>query len=93
MSKSNILEKKTTYIHHFGVQVFGVLGMEHGHEGLSADSLAAVLLSHHQSHLLWVVLKVIDEVLALPSDDLQGTVNTQFCLFSTAAIIAWQIRR
>lgn len=41
--------------------------MENRHESLCAYGLAAVFLPHHQCHILWVVLKMVDERLALPS--------------------------
>lgn len=57
--------KTKLYIYHFGFKVFDILRVENGHERLSAHSLAAVFLSHHQRYVLWVVLKVVDERLAL----------------------------
>lgn len=62
--------------YHFGVKVFDVLRVENGHEGLCAHSLAAVFLADHQSYVLWIVLKVVDERLALASDGLGDKTHT-----------------
>lgn len=50
-----------TDTYHFGVEVFDIQRVEHGHKGLGADSFAAVFLSHHHSDVLRVVLEVVDE--------------------------------
>lgn len=51
--------------YHFRVEVLNILRVENSHERLGADGLAAVLLPDHQGNVLWVVLKVVDERLAL----------------------------
>lgn len=67
------------WFYHFWVEVFDILRVENGHEGLCAHGLAAVFLPHHQRYVLWVVLKVVDERLALASDGL-GDKHTRFSL-------------
>lgn len=68
-AKESILDGKqwAKGFHHFGVQVFNILRVENRHEGLGAHGLAAVFLSHHQCHVLGVVLEMVDERLALAS--------------------------
>lgn len=65
--KGYISFEQNSDIYHFGVKVFNILGVENSHESLSAHSLAAAFLSHHQCYVLWVVLEVVDERLALAS--------------------------
>lgn len=57
--------------YHFGVKVFNILGVENRHKRLRAYCLAAVFLAHHECHILWVVVKVVDERLTFASDDLR----------------------
>lgn len=59
--------------YHFWVEVFDILRVENSHESLRAYSLGAVLLSHHQRNVLWVVLKVVNERLTLASYGLDET--------------------
>lgn len=59
--------------YHFRVEVLNILRVENGHERLGADGLAAVLLPDHQGDVLWVVLKVVDERLALSPYGLDDT--------------------
>lgn len=80
----NAGKEKRHVVYHFGVEVFHILRVEDGHEGLCAHGLAAVFLSHHQCDVLWVVLKVVDERLALASDGL-GDKHTRLSLTETAA--------
>lgn len=64
--------------YHFWVEVFNILRVENSHESLRAYSLAAVLLSDHQCNVLWVVLKVVNERLTLPSYGLDETHSHYF---------------
>lgn len=59
--------------YHFGVEVLNILRVENSHESLRAHGLAAVFLSDHQCNVLWVVLKMVDERLALASYGLDDT--------------------
>lgn len=72
--------------YHFRVEVFDILRVENGHESLRAYSLAAALLSDHQRNVLWVVLKVVNERLTLPSYGLDKT-HTDFLPGNTALTI------
>lgn len=56
--------------------------VENRHEGLGAHSLAGVFLSHHESHVLRIVLKVIYEGLALASYGLSGKDTAYISLLS-----------
>lgn len=59
--------------YHFWVEVLNILRVENSHESLRAHGLAAVFLSDHQCNVLWVVLKMVDERLALASYGLDDT--------------------
>lgn len=60
--------------YHFWIEVLNILRVENSHESLRAHGLAAVFLSDHQRNVLWVVLKMVDERLALTSYGLDDTV-------------------
>lgn len=68
--------------YHFGIEVFNVLRVENSHEGLGVHSLAGVFLSHHESHILRIVLKVIYEGLAFASYGLSGKDTPYISLLS-----------
>lgn len=59
--------------YHFWVEVLNILRVENSHESLRAHGLAAVFLPDHQCNVLWVVLKMVDERLALASYGLDDT--------------------
>ncbi|TNN86706.1 hypothetical protein EYF80_002889 [Liparis tanakae] len=73
-------------IYHFGVEVFDILRVEDGHERLGAHGLAADLLSHHERHVLWVVVKVVDERLALASYGLRHKHTSQNALLAAGRV-------
>lgn len=75
--------------YHFWVEVFNILRVENSHESLRAYGLATALLSNHQCHVLWVVLKVVNERLTLPSYGLDKT-HTYFIFSGNTALTIQQ---